>query len=394
MRQLFTLLIFMLTVLDSSAATISLQNPTALQRHEVVEIPCDKTWPQPMVIRDAFGVEQPYQMTHNGHLLLFASIRPYGTATYSIEEGTPSPMKSQVFVKLYPDRLDDIVIENDRGGYRFYGPALQRRGERGYGIDVWLKNTPELIIDSLYRMDIGCKPMVEELRRQGREREAGMLAVNNSFHINHGIGMDCYNVGPTLGCGTPALIDGTELLFPWCYDTYRIIENGPLRLQVQLDFAPTEKGRWGTVTEHRLVTLDRGSNFVRMKVWYSGLKKAADVAAGFVIHAADTTSIVLDKDFIHYADPTGDAERHNCQIYVATLFPEGVSETRKMLYDTPTNGNAGHAVGIRRGLHADEPMTYYFGAAWSQYDVRSQGEWQLRINDYLEALRRPIVVKK
>lgn len=50
-------------------------------------------------------------------------------------------MKRYVVTKLYPERLDDIVIENDRTGYRFYGPALQRKGERGYGIeDVTFRN--------------------------------------------------------------------------------------------------------------------------------------------------------------------------------------------------------------------------------------------------------------
>lgn len=198
------------------------------------------------------------------------------------------------------------------------------------------------------------------------------------------------NVGPTLGCGTPALLDNGELIFPWCYDTFRVIENGPLRVSVQMDFAPVAKGSNTSVTEHRIATLDRGSNFVKMTVWYDGLDMPADVCAGFVIHEADTTSIELGNDYIHYADTTGDAKRHNCQIYVAAIFPEGAVETRKMMFDTPTNGNSGHAIGIHKGLKDGETFTYFFGSAWSQYDVRSQEEWHLQVKGHLQCCRQPL----
>ena len=409
MKKIFVSFIICLLALSfANAQIIILTNPTPLQRHEVVEIPCDNMPQEPFRLCDAFGIEQPYQLTHDGKLLLFASVRPHGEAHYTIEKikssnCSPSSPRlctekehkkpSYVFTKLYPERLDDIVIENDRTGYRFYGPSLQRKGERGYGIDVWLKNTPELIIDSLYRLEFSLHPEIARLREEGRLNEADSLTTLTSFHLNHGLGMDCYNVGPTLGCGTPALIENGELLMPWCYDTYRVIENGPLRVSVQMDFAPTAKGSNTAVTEHRIATLDRGSNFVKMTVWYDGLKTPADACAGFVVHEADTTSIVLDKDYVHYADPTGDARRHNCQIYVATLFPEGDIETRSMMYDQPTNGNAGHVVGIRKGLQDSERFTYYFGSAWSQYDVRSQREWQIRIEDYLQCRRQPLQYK-
>ena len=377
------------------AQTIILKNPTALQRHEVVEIPqaIMQLPHQTFILRDAFGIEQTYQLTHDGKLLIFASVRPYGTATYSIEPGKPAPTESYIFTKCYPERLDDIVIENDRTGYRFYGPALQRKGERGFGIDLWLKNTPKLIIDSLYRLEFSLHPQIAALRQQERFREADSLTVLTSFHLNHGIGMDCYNVGPTLGCGTPALIDGDSISFPWCYDTFQVVENGPLRLTLQMDFSPADKGKYGRlVVEHRLVTLDRGSNFCQMKVWYSRLTTPADACAGFVIHAADTTSLVIEQDFIHYADPTGDPQRQNCQIYVGVLFPYGVDSVRKLMFDTPTNGNAGHALGVRNALENDEVFTYYFGSAWSQYDVRSQDEWNLRIRDFITCKHSPMEV--
>ena len=53
----------------------------------------------------------------------------------------------------------------------------------------------------------------------------------------------------------------------------------------------------------------------------------------------------------------------------------------------------GHALGIRRNLKDGERITYYFGAAWSRYDVRTQREWQLRIDETLRILRHPLLVE-
>lgn len=391
MKQIIVFLTFLCLPIAHKAKsqTIVLKNDTPLQRHEVVEVENLKVDSQ-LVLFDAFGVEQPYQWTHDGKLLLFASIRPNGTATYTLKPGKPSQMKPYVFTKHYPERLDDIMIENDHTAYRFYGPALQRSGQQGYGIDIWLKNTPEMTVDSIYKLEYSRHPEISALKKQGKKLEADSLTTLTSYHLNHGMGMDCYNVGPTLGCGTPSIIVGDSLLFPWCYDTYKVLDRGSLRVSIQMDFAPTNRGALGTVTEHRIVTLDRGSNFCQMKVWYTGLKKPVDVASGFVIHAADTTSVVVEHDYMHYADPTSDPERYNCQIYVATLFPSGIDITRQLMYKQASNGNAGHAVGIHHKLRNNEPFTYYFGSAWSQYDVHSQAEWQQRITSFMQATQHPV----
>lgn len=390
------IVLFTLMVAHTTARTVTITNPTDLQRHEVVEISLPNTWTgQAFVVKDALGIEQPYQLSHQGQLLLFATVRPHGTATYTIEEGVPAPIRPYVFTKMYPERLGDIVIENDRTGYRFYGPELQRRGERGYGIDVWLKNTSELVIDSLYRLEFSRHSEIDRLKKQKRTREADSLTTLTSFHLNHGLGMDCYNVGPTLGCGTPALMSGSDILFPWCYDTFRVLDNGPLRVSVEMTFPPVSREEVSRrpVIEHRIATLDRGSNFVHMQVWYEGLDQPTNACAGFVVHEADTASLVLDNDYIHYADPTGDAARQNCQIYVAVLFPDGIDKTTKIMYDAPSKGNAGHAVGIWNGLKENERFDYYFGSAWSEFDVRSQAEWQLRVCHYLQTRRQPLLIR-
>ena len=52
----------------------------------------------------------------------------------------------------------------------------------------------------------------------------------------------------------------------------------------------------------------------------------------------------------------------------------------------------GHALGILNNYRG-EPYTYYAGSAWSRYDVRTQAEWQQRIDWTLASLRQPLTVE-
>ena len=49
-----------------------------------------------------------------------------------------------------------------------------------------------------------------------------------------------------------------------------------------------------------------------------------------------------------------------------------------------------HALGILRNYQDGQRFHYYFGAAWSEFDVRSQDEWQLRIESFMQARKRPL----
>ena len=339
--------------------TITVENTTDLQRSELIAISAEQLGVKPqtnVVVRDVFGIEQQTQWTHDGKLLLSVYVRPRGKTSYSIQPGTPAlPGLSWVAGRHYPGRLDDIAFENDRIGFRLYGPALQRRGERGFGHDVWVKRTSELVLDELYRND----PRV-------------------SFHLDYGKALDCYGVGPTLGCGTPCIIRDGKIVYPWCYQNYYILENGPLRFTVQVDF-PTVDG----ITEHRLLSLDKGSNFCEATVWYDHISEPVDIAAGLAIRPADPTSVVVGKDYVHYADPTIDPMRHQFLIYTALLFPDvKVTITQQ----------ESHALGILKGYTSDQRFHYFFGAAWSEFDVRSQAEWQSRIEGFMQARQHPLEI--
>jgi len=225
------------------------------------------------------------------------------------------------------------------------------------------------------------------LRAESRE-----LDITTSFHLDHGNGLDPYRVGATLGLGAPSLMVGKNQVLPYCYKDYKILDNGPLRFTVKLTYNPSTVGDMKNVVEHRIISLDKGSNFNKMTVWYDGLTTPTDFATGFPIHEEDTETKTFAKDYVSYADPTDNIEVNNSQVYVGVLFPYGVDNTYYQLFDEKHDGATGHALGLKRGLKNGEKYSYYFGAAWSKYDVRSYAEWQIRIKDYLDALRTPLKV--
>lgn len=356
-------------------AEVTVTNPTNVQRHEVAEIPLahlkdqvDIT--QGLVVRNVAGQELTSQVTHDGKLLVHAAVRPHGTATYVVTNGTPHPTTWTTTGAHHPLRLDDIAWENDLCAYRVYGPALQRTGERSFGTDVWVKNTPDTVVSTRYALD-----------RQGI-----------SYHLDHGNGLDPYRVGATLGLGAPALMIGDSLVLPYCYKYFEILDNGPLRFTVSLTYNPTDIGGCKGVVEHRIISLDEGSHFNKMTVWYEGLTNPTDLATGFPIHNEDTTSYTLGPNYVAYADPTDDVRRNNFQLYVACLFPGADVRTAFQPFKVRHDGATGHALGIFRNMADRQRVTYYFGAAWSKYDVRTFGQWDLAINEFLRGLASPLEV--
>lgn len=383
---------------DDKAFTVGVTNGTDRFRQEVVELDAKDVFARlgisggrQFCVYNAVGQQVAYQITYDGKVLIDAAVRPCGTALFTFRKGTPKTFVNTCYGRMYPERVDDIAWENDRAAYRCYGPALQRTGEDAFGNDVWVKNTPDLVVEQRYYLEDVMKPVIAELKKTN-PAAADSLNMATSYHFDQGHGLDCYKVGPTLGCGTPALMSGDNIIFPYCYRDYEILDNGPLRFTVRLTYNPAKVGSDDNVVENRLLSLDKGSNFNKMTVWYDGLTAPVDLASGVVIHTEDTESVVIGKDYVQYADPTDNPQGQNFQIYVAALFPNGVTETKKLMYDNPTRGNAGHALGIVRGYKGGDRYTYYFGSAWSKYDCRSQQEWQLRVDAFLESLRAPLSV--
>ena len=427
---------------NAQTVTLKISNPGHTQRQEVVEADYQAVCRQlnigtgtPVAVLNAYGQQQVCQITSDGRLLLDVAVQPHGTATYTVmasqgdrqvSHGDGHAVTSEdhpsgagwVAGKVYPQRADDLTWENDRGIYRMYGPALQRSGEKAFGTDVWVKNTPELVVEERYRQHLWGVRQRDSLNRIGRKEEANAIYMATSFHHDHGYGLDCYAVGPSLGCGAPALMKDGQLVFPYCWKECRIRDNGPLRFTAELTYHKTADG----ITEHRLVSLDKGSHFNRITVSYEGITAPVALCAGVVLHTHNTHpltpsrgegeldtptakgngsqgnqtplpsggvgggSLSLADDFVLYADPTENPAVNQTQIYVGTLFPENVDET--VLFES----NPPHGLGVVH-QYSGEPYTYYFGSAWSGYDIRTFEQWQLCAKEYLQNIKTPLTIE-
>ena len=175
MRQiLLTLVTLLCSAAEALPVRIVVENNTDRVRQQVVEVSAAEVRQQlgladgeTFVVRNAFGQLTDYQLTYDGQLLLDVSVRPQGVAAFTVERGTPRQPKAYVGGRQYKERKDDMAWENDRCAYRMYGPALQRTGERSFGIDVWTKSTPDLVLDRRYALDCAGNAVEDSLRKLG-----------------------------------------------------------------------------------------------------------------------------------------------------------------------------------------------------------------------------------
>ncbi|MDL2247628.1 DUF4861 domain-containing protein [Bacteroides sp. OttesenSCG-928-J23] len=389
MKKILFLLVatfFFMACQEKKVVTVTVTNPIALDRNnEMVEMPVveiSKLLELPadgqMVVKDARGTEVPYQITHDQLLIFQANVMANSAAQYTIEEGTPQEVVAIAVGRHYPERVDDIAWENDLVAFRTYGPALQANGERAFGYDTWTKRATNLpVVEERYRMDLD-------------------PAIRKSYHADHGNGLDCYKVGPTLGAGTAALLDGEQIVYPWAYKTYEILDNGPLRFKVKLEYNPLTVKSDTNVIETRIISLDTGSHLNKTVISYTGLSNVVPVATGIVLH--DDAEITADaaKGFITYVDPTDNPRVDNGKIFIGAAFPGVVKEAKAVYFDEKESkeqrgGANGHVLAISDYAPGIE-YTYYWGSAWSKAGM-DLASWNTYMGDYAQKVRNPLTVE-
>ncbi len=351
------------------------------------------------IILDAEGNQVPYQITFDDKLLFPATVQAKGEATYTVTVGEPVEAEQLVYGRHYPERVDDIAWENDRTAYRTYGPALQARGERAFGYDAWVKRVPGLVVEQRYATELNeeIREQIRQLKKARKFAEADELFHSISYHVDHGNGHDCYKVGPTLGCGTAALLNGDAIVYPYCWKEFEILENGPLRFTVKLTYNPLTVGSNEGVVETRVISLAKGSQLNKTVVSFEGLNQATPVATGLVIHPENPEAYVLEgeKGYIAYADLTDNVDNDNGVIYVGAVMPEKVKEAKAAMFaekEAKERGASGHVLAISNYKPGSE-YTYYWGSGWSKYGFDSMEAWTDYLNRYAQSVRNPLQVK-
>lgn len=383
---------------------VSVKNETALDRNdEMIEIPMeDLLIRMPLsdedqyIVTDKDGNQIPWQITYDDHLMFPVSVAKHSTATYKVAVGETEEVPPVVFGRHYPERVDDIAWENDVCAYRCYGPALQASGEKAFGYDVWVKNTPSLVVEERYANELNPETaaQIADLKKAGRVNEANDLYHSVSYHVDHGNGLDCYKVGPTLGGGVAALLDGEEIDYPYCWADYEIMENGPLRFTVKLTYNPMAYKN-DSVIETRILSLSQGSQLNKTIVTYQGLSANSPIVAGIVVHPENTTHYALEgeKHYMAYQDLTDNIHNDNGIIYVGIVSPT-MKEARYQTFnpkEASMRGASGHLLAVS-DIAPDDSLTYYWGSAWSKAGWKSLEEWSTYLDEYAQKLASPLKV--
>jgi hypothetical protein len=378
--------------------TLSVANTSGTAReNEMVEMNLEALGsgllPGNFVVTGMDGEEVPHQITYDGKLIFRASVRPHTVVNYRIQKGTPRPPEAIATGRHYPERLDDIAWENDRIAFRTYGPALQQTGERAFGYDIWVKRVPYPVVENRYRMELDPETVaLLKMLRQTDPQAAQQLADSVSYHIDHGNGLDYYSVGPTLGAGTSALLAGDSIVYPYCYATYEILDNGPLRFSMKLTYLPLTVGGDADVIETRVISLDAGSQLNRICVSYANLSRPARIATGIVLHEPSNEYVAEAQDgFIAYADPSDPA---NGQTFVGAVFPGELSEAKAVYFSAEEQADRkanGHLLAI--GDYRPESLyTYYAGGGWSKWGFETPASWFNYVKTFAERVREPLTV--
>ncbi|NDV80666.1 DUF4861 domain-containing protein [Bacteroides sp. 51] len=394
---------------ESKTVTVTVTNDMALDRaNEMVEVSMDEVstllqLPNDgqIIINDAEGTEIPYQITFDEKIIFQANVPAGKSAVYTIKTGTPADVPVVACGRHYPERVDDIAWENDVVAFRTYGPALQANGERAFGYDVWTKyNTTEPVVEARYAMELNPETLakIDSLKKVD-PKAAQELRAATSYHNDHGNGLDCYKVGPTLGGGTAALMVDGQIVYPYCYKTYEILDNGPLRFTLQLQYNPLTVKDNANVIETRVISLDAGSYLNKAIVSYSGLTEPVQIAAGLVLHEPDGTAVIAAdaaNGYTTYVDPTDNATAGNGKIFVGVAVPGTVKEAKAVYFsqeerEKERGGADGHVLAIS-DYEPGSDYIYYFGSAWEKAAIKDAASWDKYVSEYAQKVRNPLTV--
>jgi hypothetical protein len=350
--------------------SVVVSNATNLNRNgEIVEVKscCKKDCKltKPFVLKNNQGEEVGYQLTYNEKkevtgFIFQADVKAKSSATYWIKAGTSAMATAKTSGRFVPERKDDFAWENDFAAYRMYGPALEKENPSN-GVDFWAKSTEELVIDQRY---------------------SGELKNGKSYHIDWGNGMDFYKVGHALGCGGVAPYVGDSLWVGNHFDSYEVLENGPLRTVFKLTYNKFAVGG-ESYKETMVITSNAGSLLNKAVVTYEGKAQKMQLATGIFLH--DGKGILQAKaenGMVCYAENSFlEISKEPCgRNYVGVVAP-GKEVKRKGTHAyVLTNYTPGKA------------MTYYFGAGWNKWKFPTDEDWFKAVDEFATKSKNPLKV--
>lgn len=272
----------------------------------------------------------------------------------------PKEQQPKVYGRYVPERKDDFAWENEYAAFRMYGPALLPE-DPSNGIDLWLKNSPALVIDTMY----------------GRE-----LKDHRPYHINYDGNLDCYKVAHTCGAGGLVVLtadgEGTngEGYRTWIggpYDRWEILEQKPDRFVFRLEYDSLLVA--GQILHESLtITAEAGQLQNKAEVVLTSAQPSAtgsQLLAGGGIYLHDTVDYYMTIPEVGYVFYEEDALSDKQAAQMNYEYNGSTSQGRiQISVKTPgatlTDIVDGNLVAVKP-YELGDTLTYYFGATWSKW---------------------------
>lgn len=359
-----------------SVVKITIQNQSDLTRtNEMVEVDWnlikdklrlgkDKTF----VLLDDKDQKIPYQIVTNGNkdpkfLIFQVTMLPQQQLKCKVQAGVPDSISSLVLMEATPQV---ITWENEHVAFRLYGGELEMAPTKDLlegGFELWVKRTPHVIAGEWY------KDALAGVRREYRQP---------------GPSGSSFPVGKTLGAGAASPYQKDTFYYANVpYSSYEILDNGPLRVVVKLNYKPYYAADSVLVNETRTISLDAGSNLNKVIEHYGDIKKEIQVAAGFPYYGNETYVMNGPEGYLAYAQPEI-AEQGT--VYLGIVSDVALVDTRVV------NDQLIGVMNYRPTYSSGRGLTYYSGGGWSKDKFPTMQDWNNYIANYAARVRHPLIV--
>ncbi|GAA0660091.1 rhamnogalacturonyl hydrolase YesR [Sphingomonas insulae] len=307
------------------------------------------TTPQPPAPRtvtgDAERARRAAEMTATAALAYDPAVLGRPATIEPLTPPTGDAARPRAIVHYAPERLDDILWENDKVALRIYGPALEaKEPPSGSGIDVWGKR-------------VRWPFMQRQLRFP-------------NYHVDRGEGLDFYDVGGSRGAGALGIWYGNKLWTSRNWATHRVLDTGGKVARFEVTYKPWPVDVVRRVWETRSFALPMGSHFTRMVSTLGSDDSKQPLVVGIGIGkrktAAGTGRVVRDQangrlTFHEPADPGHGAVSITVAADPATVVGFAQDADNYLML-----------VRVQPGT----PFAYYTGYGWDRgLDVRSAADW-------------------
>jgi hypothetical protein len=316
--------------------------------------------PSELIVMDlSSNKEIPSQVIYNGttnpqSIIFQTNALANSNQKFAISKGKPANYPKKVYGRQVPERFDDFAWENNRAAFRMYGEALEDQKGMAKGIDFWAKRTEDLIVNELYK--------------------------GGKYHQDNGDAVDAYHVGMTLGSGNAEPIVGHQIVFPINYSSYKILDQGPIRISFELGYKQfLVDGKM--VNETKTISLDAGSQMNKVTNHYD--RNDLTIAAGVTKHKDDgSPKLDLENNYVAYWDLADG--KVNGYIGVGVIVP---SKTIKSI-----KTDKQHLL-ILSKLNNNNDLTYYQGGGWSKSgNFNNENAWFDYLKNFSQNLKQPLKV--